>query len=120
MGIQITIYGSKQFNLAYNDDEIRSIINSHIHELKLRNAYYFTYYNLCQKILIKARDEGKIDGMEPNTYYESPQLTQREYTRISRLLWELIRKGEIFVDFSNNTYIAHYENDTTLGISDEQ
>lgn len=116
MGIQITIFGNKQFEMSYEDEEIRSLIDRYIQNLLHKEIYYFTYYTLCKSILTTANKENRLVGMDPKTYYESPDLAQKEYTRVSRLLWERIREGKLFVDFSDNKYIAHYDNDTILGI----
>jgi hypothetical protein len=116
MGIQITVYGSHPFTLAYDDSEIIAFISDYITKRKNTRQPYFTYFTLCRIILEKAKNDNKLKGMEPNTYYESPDLAQSEYTRISRILWGFIWDKKIYVDFSNNSYIAHYENDTILGI----
>ena len=116
MDIKITVYGSHPFSLAYEDAEIKQYIKNYILYRKKSGQMYFTYFTLCKLILDQAKREDKIKGMEPNTYYESPDLSQTEYTRISRILWEFIWDREIFVDFSNNSYIAHFSNDTVLGI----
>lgn len=117
MSYQITAYGDHQFDLKYEDEELRGIINGYIRNKKAHGDMYFTYYTLCRNILYKAKEAGQLLGVEPNTYYESPNLSQKELTRISRLLWELILDHKIFVDFSNNAYMAHIGgNDTVLGI----
>ena len=78
---------------------------------------YFTYYTLCRFVLYKAKEGDALEGVDPNTYYESPNISQKELTRISRLLWDLILDRKIFVDFSNNAYMAHIGgNDTVIGI----
>jgi len=117
MSYQITAYGDHQFNLKYEDNELLGVINNYICNKKAHGDMYFTYYTLCRSILYKAKEEDALSGVEPNTYYESPNLSQKEQTRISRLLWELILEHKIFVDFSNNAYMAHVgSNDTVLGI----
>ena len=112
----ITQFGEAQFGLHYSDEDLIEIINSFIQKKKEEHSDYFTYYTLCKYILTMADSNNKLIGKEPNTYYQQPNLSQKEYTRISRLLWVLILDRKVFVDFSNNAYIAHYENDTVLGI----
>lgn len=115
----ITQYGETKFGLQYSDEELLGVINLFVQKKKEEKADYFTYYTLCKYILILAERENRLIGKESNTYYQQTNLSQKEYTRISRLLWQLILNQKIFVDFSNNAYIAHYENDTVLGIMND-
>lgn len=117
MSYQITVYGDRRFDLKYKDEKLLEIIKDYICEKRGRGEMYFTYYTLCRHILCKAREDGALRGVEPNTYYESPNISQGELTRISRLLWDLILDHKIFVDFSNNAYMACIGgNDTVIGI----
>lgn len=112
----ITKYGDADFNLRYADEELLDIIRNYIKKRIDAQEDYFTYFTLCKSILKTADSMNRLEGKEPNTYYASPNLSPKEFTRISRLLWTLILDRRIFVDFSNNAYIARYENDTVLGI----
>lgn len=117
MSYQITVYGDHQFDLKYEDKELLEIIEKYICDKKTHGEMYFTYYTLCRFILYKAKEDNKLEGVDSNTYYESPNISQKELTRISRLLWDLILDRKIFVDFSNNAYMAHIGgNDTVIGI----
>lgn len=116
MMYRITRYGDFSFDLAYDDNEILAMIEDFIKKKRESGVMYFTYYTLCRHILIRATEERKLKNLEPHTYYESPVLSQGEYTRVSKLLWILILGKKIFVDFSNNSYTAHYQNDTVIGI----
>lgn len=112
----ITKYGDSNFNLKYDDSQLLDIITGYIQKKIAAGEDYFTYFTLCKTVLKKADSENMLLDKEADTFYASPNLSPKEYTRISRLLWKLILEGKIFVDFSNNAYIAHYENDTVLGI----
>ena len=116
MQYRITRYGDSSFDLAYQDEEMMELIAKYIEQRKKSGVMYFTYYTLCRHILNKANEEKKLKNLEPHTYYESPVLSQTEYTRVSRLLWSFILGGKLFVDFSNHSYTAHYQNDTVIGI----
>lgn len=116
MNFRITVIGSHPFSLAYGDDELKDFIWEYIKSRKEKGHPYFTYFTLIQIILDKANNEDKLEGRDKNTYYESPDLDQEEYTRVSRLLWDFIYDKKIYIDFSNNKYIAHYNNDTVFGI----
>jgi len=117
MSYQITAYGDHQFDLKYKDEKLLEIIENYICDKKTHGEMYFTYYTLCRFILYKAKEDDALEGIAPNTYYESPNVSQKELTRISRLLWDLILDRKIFVDFSNNAYMAHIGgNDTVIGI----
>lgn len=117
MSYQITAYGDHQFDLKYKDEKLLEIIENYICDKKTHGEMYFTYYTLCRFILYRAKKDDALEGVTPNTYYESPNVSQKELTRISRLLWDLILDRKIFVDFSNNAYMAHIGgNDTVIGI----
>lgn len=117
MSYQITAYGEHHFGLKYKDGELLEIIKKYICDKKEHGEMYFTYYTLCRFILNIAIKNDALEGIEPNTYYESPMISQKDLTRISRLLWDLILDRIIFVDFSNNAYMAHIGgNDTVIGI----
>ena len=117
MSYQITAYGDHQFDLKYKDEKLLEIIKNYICDKKTHGEMYFTYYTLCRFILYRAKKDDALEGVTPNTYYESPNVSQKELTRISRLLWDLILDRKIFVDFSNNAYMAHIGgNDTVIGI----
>ena len=92
------------------------IIKDYINKKKQSGQDYFTYYVLCKYIINYADNSDKLAGKDKNTYYTSVVLSQKEYTRVSRLLWDLILDHKLFVDFSNNSYTAHYESDTVIGI----
>lgn len=115
----VTQYGESQFGLRYSDEELSDIIGTFIKKQKSMDIDYFTYYTLCKHVLVYADKEGKLLGKELNTYYQQPSLSQKEYTRISRLIWNFILGRRIFVDFSNNAYIARYDNDTVFGIMED-
>lgn len=115
----VTRYGESRFGLKYSDEELKGIISSFIQKQRSQDIDYFTYFTLCKYILQSADKSDKLSGKDPNTYYQQPNLNQKEYTRISRLIWNFILDKKIFVDFSNNAYIAHYENDTVFGIMED-
>lgn len=112
----ISQFGETNFGLKYNDQELKSLIGYYIQQKKNENTYFFTYLKLCKHLLAIADQANELVGKEAHVYYQTPDLSQKEYTRISRLLWDFILDRKIFVDFSNNAYIAHYENDTVIGI----
>lgn len=115
----VTQYGESRFGLKYEDEELKSIINAFIQLQRKVKDYYFTYYTLCRHIMLLADKEDRLNGKDANTYYQQPNLSGKEYTRISRLIWDFILEKKIFVDFSNNAYIPHYENDTVFGIMED-
>lgn len=100
-----TIYEDYFFNLSYNDSELINLIETSIYERHNCKKPYFNYYSLCEHILCKAKENDALVDYEPNTYYESLELSQAEETRISRLLWYLILEHKIFFDFSNKTFV---------------
>jgi len=117
MSFEYTIYGDVRFDVNYNDAELNDFIISYIKSKKDEGS--FTYLRLCKSLINTAVKDGRLDGAKPNTYYQSPQLKPSQYTRISKLLWDFILNGIIFIDFYNNEYVAHIPNDTTFGIIKE-
>lgn len=116
MAIQITVFGESHFELKYSDEDVRQKIEGYIQDLKSKERYYFTYYTICKWILEEAIHNDAVLNFDRNTYYENPMMARKEYTRVSRLLWENILGGKLFVDFFDNHSIARYDNDTTFGI----
>ena len=116
MYYRVTKYGDTQFSLNYNYEKLMELIKEYIKHKKESGESYFTYYSLCKYLIQYADSKGMLLNKDKNTYYTSIKLSQFEYTRVSRLLWDLILDHKLFVDFSNNSYTAHYENDTVIGI----
>ena len=117
MSFEYTIYGDVMFELSYSDDVLGERILTYIRSKKEDGM--FTYLKLCRALIYKAIEEGCLVGAEKQVYYQSPQLTPAQYTRVSKLLWKYILEGKIFIDFYNNEYVAHSSNDTTFGINQE-
>lgn len=113
---QVSVFGAHGFDLIYDDSELKIIIGDYIENIKNSELPYFTYYTLCNKILEDAYANFQLAGREKNVFYENPTLSSKEYSRISRTLWNFIWDRLIFIDFSNNQYIAHFDNDTVFGV----
>ena len=117
MSFEYTVYGDVLFDVTYNDKELDDFILSYVKTHAEEG--YFTYLKLCRSLLETAIKDGRLEGANDNTYYQSPQLKPNQYRRISMLLWKHILDGVIFIDFYNNEYVAHSPNDTTFGITQE-
>lgn len=117
MAVTFSVYGTTNFTLGYEENELRGKINSYIVSQKANG--YFTYMKLCAYLLKTAMQEDRVPERRKDTYYESPALTAKAYQQVSRLLWELIWAQKVFVDFYKNEYVSLMgNNDTTFGISD--
>ena len=117
MSFEYTIYGDVSFELSYNDQELGDKILSYIQSRKGEGM--FTYLKLCRSLIASAINEDSLVGAQKGVYYQSPQLKQSQYTRVSKILWKYILEGKIFIDFYNNEYVAHIPNDTTFGINQD-
>lgn len=117
MSYEFIIYGDVRFDICYNDEELEALILSYVRS-KI-NEGSFTYLKLCKSIIETAVKERRLKDARENTYYQSPQLKAKQYTRISQQLWHLILDGKIFIDFYNNEYVARIPNDTTFGINED-
>lgn len=117
MSYDFIVYGDVRFDISYSNEELKSMILLYITSKISEGS--FTYLRLCKSIIETAVKENRLVDAKRKTYYQSPQLKAKEYTRISRLLWDLILEGKIFIDFYNNEYVAHIPNDTTFGINED-
>lgn len=117
MSFEYTIYGDVVFELSYSDQELGDRILAYIRSKKEDGL--FTYFRLCHSLISVAIEEGCLIGAEKQVYYQSPQLSPSQYTRVSKMLWKYILEGKIFIDFYNNEYVAHSPNDTTFVINQE-
>lgn len=108
-------YGECPLKMAYDDNELNSIIEDYIKNCKNDGRYYFSYKELCNSVFIDAQTKNKLikdEGVE----YNSPVMTNGDATRMSRLLWKHIWAQQIFIDFHDNKYAVRYPGDTYFGI----
>lgn len=118
MPVSFSVYGTTNFSLGYEDEELRAKINGYIQAQKKEG--YFTYLKLCNYLLRVALQENRVPERRADTYYESPALTAKAYQRVSKMVWELIWAKRVYIDFYKNEYVSLMgNNDTTFGITDE-
>ena len=115
MTYEFIVYGDVRFNVDYSIDELKSFILSYIETNKEVGS--FSYLRLCRALIDTAVKEGRLEGAQKNTYYQSPQLKPEVYSQISCLLWNFILSGKIFIDFYSNEYVTQIPNDTIFGIN---
>ena len=106
----ITYYSQSPLSLHYTEEELYSKIKEYVSN---ESQSYFTYFQLCDSLLKKAEIENKL-GKKQNTIYSNPKLNPKDYTRISVILWRLIREGLICIDFYVNPYRGVTKDDTTF------
>lgn len=84
-------------NLCFNytDTELERAIDG------ILNQYgedSFSFIFLCDSLMYKAKNENKLN-CAPNTVYLSNNLDNKEYERISIILWKKIWNHELCIDF---------------------
>lgn len=86
-------YESLSFN--YTDTELKDVIDE---ILKQYDENSFSFVSLCDSLMYKAKNENKLN-CKPNTVYLSNNLDNKEYERISFVLWKKIWNHELCIDF---------------------
>ena len=99
-------YSSKPLELSYSDEELEAVIDDYLMQV---GTATFPFSNLCDSVMYAAKNAGKIKEV-PNTVYFSMNLSEKEYDRISLILWKKIWERKLILNFhkassnSNNYY----------------
>lgn len=86
-------YESLSFN--YTDTELKDVIDE---ILKQYDEDSISFISLCDSLMYKAKNENKLN-CKPNTVYLSNNLDNKEYERISLVLWKKIWNHELCLNF---------------------
>lgn len=96
-------YESLSFN--YTNTELNDVIDEILEQY---DEDSFSFISLCDSLMYKAKNENKLN-CKPNTVYLSNNLDNKEYERISLVLWKKIWNHELCLDFHvENTMIRDY------------
>jgi hypothetical protein len=95
-----TIYGDVYFETSYTDNELKEFILSYV-----KKEEFSTYNHLCRNLINDAVINNRLVGSDPEIFYQSPQLQPSEHIRVSKLLWDFILNGDIFINFHNNQFV---------------
>ena len=106
--MMIEYYSHEPLFLQYTDAEILSVIHDYMNSVEDNR---FSYLQLCGYIMKTASNDNKLD-QKPDTIYLNPSLSPYEYSRISRLIWQLVWNREICIDFYDNPYQGKKVGDT--------
>ena len=104
-----TTYDPNPVCLTYSEDELRQLIGNYVQEQKGE----FSYKSICVYILQRAKEEGKVPNAN-HTEYSSNELNPVSGRMVSKILWELIWKKQIFIVFGKNPYGGGYYDDVRL------
>ena len=103
-------YGELPLPILYTDSELDLIIDSFINLKKKKKFKYFSYKELCNYLFNEAKINNHLK-IESDVVYNSPVLAEEDATRISYLIWHRIWNKEIFIDFFENKYTTHLNDD---------
>lgn len=106
-------YDPNPVPVTYTDDELREKIREYT-----TSVSEFTFKSLCNYIVHEAKAEKKCENAE-TTQYKSSEINPAAGTKISKLLWELIWKKRLIIDFMYNQYVSTYPNDTRFLVVQE-
>lgn len=91
--------GTTALDLTYADDELREKILNYVYA----HDDGVGFRDICAYILSQAQREGRIDGPKDEVYqWES--LSHMDVMRVDRILWQLIWKHRLVIDFDNSHY----------------
>ncbi len=102
------VYSKKPLSIKYTDREINDILNQYVDNHK---TGIFSYHQFCNYLFDYANEHNKL-GKEDNTTYLSAEMMPEDYSRVSRILWEMVWAKKICIDFYNNPYSQTYLDDT--------
>lgn len=96
--MKTTYYTYDKLKFIYTEKELESVINEILNDY---DENTFSFKSLCDSVINKAHDNGKIEK-KPNTVYLSSELDDKEYDRISILLWRKIWNHELCLNFQTD------------------
>jgi hypothetical protein len=88
-------YSSDPLEFSYTDEELESVIDDYLQEI---GKVSFSFSNLCDSVMYTAKYAEKIKSA-PNTVYFSMDLSEKEYERISLVLWKKILANKLILNF---------------------
>ena len=96
-------YTSEPLELSYTDEELEAVIDDY---LKQVGTISFPFTDLCDSVMHAAKSAGKIKSV-PNTVYFSMNLSEKEYDRISLVLWKKIWERKLILNFHKTSSISN-------------
>lgn len=93
--MKTTYFTYDKLKFAYSENELARVIDKIITD---NDEKTFSFKSLCDSIMNVAQDSGKIEK-KSNTVYLSNELDEKEYDRISILLWRKIWNQELCLNF---------------------
>lgn len=109
MIVVITKYGRSPLRLAYDDLQLKRVVD----EFVRGEGATFKYSELYNYVVDRAQRE---DGFmrEPYTRYTDIVLTENDEHRLSMILWQKIWDRELVMEFRN--IYPHWQQDTVFGV----
>lgn len=92
--------GTTALDLTYTDDEIRDKILGYM----ASKDDGVGFRDICTFILTQAQAEGRIDGEKSDEMYQWESLSHMDVMRVDRILWQLIWKHQLVIDFDSSHY----------------
>ena len=111
----ITTYSGSPIKLPLEDRELLKIIREYVLNLEQGS---FSYLQLCD-YLVKKSSVNVSDGQQGHVVYLVKRLSPSDYSRISRLLWQLLWEKVICIDFYENPYQPKRNDDTVFLICNQ-
>lgn len=96
-------YSSDPLEFTYSDEELESVVDDYLQQI---GTVSFPFSNLCDSVVYTAKAAGKIKAA-PNTVYFSMNLSEKEYERISLVLWKKILANKLILNFHKISPISN-------------
>ncbi len=91
--------GTTALDMTYTDDELREKILDYVYAQNDGVGFR----DICTYILTQAQSEGRIAGLAGEEYqWES--LSHMDVMKVDRILWSLIWKHKLVIDFDSSHY----------------
>lgn len=109
MIVVITKYGRSPLRLAYNDQQLKRVVDEFVRGVGATFKYSELYNYVVDRAL---REDGFV--REPYTRYTDIVLTENDEHRLSMILWQMIWAQKIVVEFRND--VTRLGKDTLFGV----
>lgn len=93
--------GTTALHVTYSDVELRERVLDYVD----RSNDGIGFKDICTYILTDAREEGKLDAPQSESY-EWESLDRKDVLRIDRILWQAILDQKLMIDFDASYYQA--------------
>ncbi len=91
--------GTTALNMTYSDDELSEMILSYVRT----QDDGVGFRDICAYLLTQAQNDGRVEG-QTGEEYQWESLSHIDTIKVDRILWQLIWKHRLVIDFDSSHY----------------